>query len=111
MRIILQWLILSGAVYGLGYFLPGINVAPWWVAAIVGAILVFINIIVRPILKILTLPLNLITFGLFSVALNVLFFWFPSTIIDGFDVITWKDAIIGAIIISLINWIFDKVRK
>ena len=111
MKIIIHWLILSGAVYGLGYLLPGINIAPWWVALLVGAVLIFINIIVRPIIKILTLPINLITFGLFSIALNVLFFWLPSTIISGFDVLTLKDAIIGAIIISLANWIFDKVRQ
>lgn len=111
MRIILHWLILSAAVYGLGYFLPGINVAPWWVALIVGAVLAFINAIVKPVIKILTIPINLITFGLFSIALNVLFFWFPSTIISGFDVITWKDAIIGAIAVSLINWISDKISK
>lgn len=111
MRIILHWLILSAAVYGLGYFLPGIDVAPWWAAGIVGAVLVFINAIVKPVIKILTMPINLITFGLFSIVLNVLFFWFPSTIISGFDVITWKDAIIGAIVVSLINWLSDKISK
>ena len=110
MKIIFQWLILSAAVYGIAYAFPDITVNPWWVAFLVGTILTFIDIIVRPILKILTLPINLITFGLFSIALNVLFFWFPSTIINGFGIANLKAAVIGAVIISIVNWIFDKVK-
>ncbi len=111
MNFIFHWIILSAAVFGLGYFIPGIDVAPWWIALIIGAVLVFIDIIVKPVLKILTLPINLITFGLFSVALNVFFFWYPSTIISGFVIATIKDAVIGALVISLINWIAHKMKK
>ena len=111
MKILLHWLILSATVYGIAYFVPHISISIWWVALVVAAILYFIHSLIKPIIKILTLPISLITFGLFSVALNVLFFWFPSTIITGFKVQTISAALIGSIIISLVNWIADKVLK
>jgi len=76
------------------------------VAGIVGAVLFFISAIIKPIIKILTLPINLITFGLFSLALNIFFFWLPSTFIEGFRVQSLSAAIIGALIVSAINWLF-----
>ena len=102
---------ISGAVYGLAYFLPGISVSPWWVALIVGAILYFIHSLIKPIIKILTLPITIITFGLFSIVLNMLFFWFPSYIIKGFNITTMKALIVGAITVSVVNWIADKMLK
>ena len=110
MRIIFHWLVISAAIYGLAYFLPTISLNAWWIAFVVGAIMVFIDGIVKPIIKVLTLPINLITFGLFSIVLNVLFFWFPSTIISGFHIQTLMGAFIGAIAISIVNWIFFKVH-
>lgn len=99
----------SGAIYGLAYFMPTISVAPWWVSLIVGAVLYFIHSLVKPILKILTFPITLITFGLFSIALNMFFFWFPSYIIAGFQITTIKALFIGAITISVVNWLADKI--
>src|SRR3989338_5166073 len=105
MKIILHWLIISGAVYGLAYFMPEISVNPWWIALIVGAILFFIHSLVKPVVKILTLPINLITFGLFSIVLNMLFFWFPSVIVSGFKINGLMTIFIGSVIVSVINWI------
>ena len=109
MKIILHWLMISGAVYGLAYFVPNISVNPWWVALIVGAILYFIHSLVKPIIKIMTLPITIVTFGLFSIALNLFFFWFPSYIIKGFNITTWKALFIGAIAISVVNWLIDRM--
>ncbi len=108
MKIILHWIIISAAVYGLAYFIPNITISIWWIALIIGAILYFIHQIVKPIIKILTLPINLITFGLFSIVLNVLFFWFPSVIISGFKVETLTAALIGGIVISLVNGLTER---
>lgn len=110
MKIILHWLVISGSVYGLSYFLPGVSVNPWWVALIVGAILYFIYSLVKPVIKILALPITIVTFGLFSFVLNILFFWFPSYIIKGFHIATLSDLVIGALVISFVNWIADKVQ-
>jgi putative membrane protein len=101
----------SGAIYGLAYFMPTISVSPWWVCLIVGAVLYFIHSLVKPIIKILTLPINIITFGLFSIALNMFFFWFPSYIINGFSITTIKALFIGALTISIVNWLSDKMFR
>jgi len=109
MKTILHWLVLSGTVYVIAMVFPQVSVSPWWVALLAGGLLFFINVIIKPIIKILTLPINLITFGLFSFALNAFFFWLPSQFIDGFNVTTIKAAIIGAIIVSVVNWLFDNL--
>jgi putative membrane protein len=111
MKIILHWIIISATVYGLAYFVPNISISIWWVALIIGAILYFIHQIVKPIIKILTLPINLLTFGLFSIVLNVLFFWFPSVIISGFKVQTLTAALIGGIVISIVNSITERILE
>ena len=110
MKVIIHWVLLSGAVYALSQYVPGIGVSPWWVCLIVGALLYFIYALVRPVVKILTLPMNIVTLGLFSVALNVLFFWFPSYIIKGFHVTGWKALLIGAFSLFFVNWFADMMR-
>ena len=109
MKIFFHWIILSAVLFFIPSFVANIVVSPWWVALIVGAILYFVYSIVKPVIKILTLPINLVTFGLFSIALNVLFFWFPSKIIGGFKVETIVAAVIGSLIITVINWLLSKV--
>ncbi len=109
MKIILHWIVLSLAVLVTAYFVPGIIVSSFWVALIVGACLGFINLIIKPIINILTLPLNVLTLGLFSLVINGAFFYFLATLIKGFSVDSFKAAFIGAIVVSVINWIGDKV--
>lgn len=108
MKIILHWLILTVAIFIVPYAVDGIAVNSVIVAIIVAAVLGFINTIIRPVVGILTLPLNLITFGLFSLVLNGLFFWFTAKIIDGFDVATFSAAFWGAFIVSILNWLGSK---
>lgn len=109
MKIILRFLILTLAVFLTPYIVGGIHVDTFLTAVIVGAVLGFINIIIKPIVKILTLPINIITLGLFSIIINGLFFWFVAKLIDGFTVDSFTAAIIGALIVSVINWLGNKV--
>lgn len=109
MKIILHWIILAAAVFVMPYFIPAISVATVITALIVGACLMFINLIVNPVVGVLTLPINLITFGLFSLALNVLFFYFVSTFVSGFAIGTLVAAFWGALVVSVINWISGKL--
>ncbi|MCU0660335.1 MAG: phage holin family protein [Candidatus Pacebacteria bacterium] len=111
MKIILHWIILAAAVFVMPYFIPAISVATIVTALIVGACLMFINLIIHPIVGILTLPINLITFGLFSLLLNVLFFYFISTFVSGFTIGTLTAAFWGALVVSVINWVSDKVSS
>ncbi|PCI19871.1 hypothetical protein COB64_03175 [Candidatus Wolfebacteria bacterium] len=109
MKIIIQWLILTLAIIAVAYFLPAISISGIAAALIVGAILTFVNLIIKPIIKIITLPINIVTFGLFALILNGLIFWFVGTIINGFNVATIQTAIIGAIVVSILTWIGNKV--
>jgi len=109
MKIILQWIILSLAVLAVAYLIPDITSDSLLVVIIIGAFLTLINRIIKPIIKIITLPINILTFGLFSFVVNGFIFWFLGFVIPGFTVGTFVAAIIGALVISVLNWIGDKI--
>ncbi len=109
MKIIFHWIALAVAVVVSTYFIPGITVSSYVTALIVAACLMFINLIVKPIVSILTLPITIITFGLFSLILNGLFFYFVSTFVNGFAIASFQAAFWGALIVSVINWIANKI--
>lgn len=109
--IILRWFITTLAVFALPYFVGGIAVDTIPTALIVGAILVFLNMIVKPIVNLLTLPLNILTLGLFSLVINGAFFWAVTRVVPGFTVDSFKAAIIGALVISIVNWIISRFIK
>lgn len=111
MRIILHWIILSFAVWGTTRVMPGISVNPVWVAAVVGACLTLFNMFLKPVINILTLPLNIITLGFFSLVVNGLIFWYLSTILKGFTITSFTAAFVGALIVSLLNWLITKVFR
>lgn len=111
MSIFFRWLMLILAVIASAYFVDGITVVGILPAVIAGAVLVFIHTIIKPIVKILTLPINLITLGLFSLVLNGIFFWFAAEVVSGFSVGGFMDAFWGAIIASVLNWFVDRVSK
>lgn len=109
-RFIIQLVLLSLVVY---YLLPelvsGIAVIDYRSAIIAAVLFSFINIAVAPVLKIITLPLNIITLGLFGLLINVLLFWFVASVIDGFMVVSFLSALIGALIMTLANWFIEKI--
>jgi len=109
MGIFFRWLMLILAVIASAYFVPGIEVIGVLPAVIAGAVLIFIHTIIKPIIKILTLPINILTLGIFSLILNGLFFWFASTVVSGFSVADFIDALWGSLIVSVLNWLADKV--
>jgi len=109
MRIILHWIILSGAVWLTTQIVAGITVDPLWVALIVGACLTLFNMFLKPVISVLTLPLNILTLGLFSLLINGLLFWYLGTIIRGFSVTTFTAAFVGALLVSILNWIIGKL--
>jgi len=109
MKIILHWIILSVAVFVSSKVIDGISVDPIWVALIVGACLTLFNMFIKPIIKVLTLPINIITLGLFSLVINGAVFWYLGTFIEGFSVSTFYAAFVGALLVSVINWLLNKI--
>jgi putative membrane protein len=111
MKIIIHWLLLSAGIWVTAYFVPGIAISGVITALIAGACLGFINLIIKPILKLITLPINLLTLGLFSIVLNGLLFWALSAVVPGVIITTFMAALIGSVIVALINWLGTKILR
>ena len=106
--IIIRVLATAGTLLLIAELVPGISVASFYTAIVVAVLWGLMGLTVRPVLAILTLPINLITFGLFSFVLNALLFWFLSTIIAGFAVAGFVPALIGSAILSTVAWVLHK---
>lgn len=107
MRILISIIINTIAVLLTAYILPGIHIATFWTALLVAIVLGIVNAILRPIIFILTLPINILTLGLFSFVIMGLLVYLVSAIVPGFKVDNFWWAILFAIIVALINWILN----
>lgn len=109
MRLILKLIILTGAVLLAAYIVPGITVTGFTTALIVAIVLALINMFVKPVLKILTLPINILSLGLFGLILNVILFWAVAYIVSGFTIAGFIPALWGAVIVGIATWIADRI--
>ncbi|HSD43406.1 MAG TPA: phage holin family protein [Burkholderiales bacterium] len=104
MRLIVRWMINALALLALPYVVSGIELKSFYIALIVAVVLGLLNAVVRPVLILLTLPVTLLTLGLFILVINALLFWFVGTFVEGFHVSGFWAAFFGAILYSLITW-------
>lgn len=109
MKLLICWLISAAAIFAVPYIVPGVSVANLYTAVIAALIIGLINMLIRPVLLILTLPINIMTLGLFTLVINALMFWFASTIVKGFYVEGFVAAFLGALAFWLIAWIGNAV--
>lgn len=104
-KIIAKWFVVALGVLAAGYILPTyITVADFGTALIVALVLGFINVLIRPILVLLILPINILTLGLFTFIINGFCFW-AASFVKGFTVRGFWGAVLGALIVSLVSWI------
>ncbi len=89
------------------YVVPGVSVKNFWAALIAALVIGLVNALVRPILLILTLPVNILTLGLFTLVINALMFWLASSIVRGFDVANFWAAFWGALVYWLVSWLVN----
>jgi putative membrane protein len=104
MKLIVRWLLLSAALLLVGHLYSGVAVASFTSAMIAALVLGLLNTLVRPLLVLLTLPVTLLTLGLFIMVINALLFWFVAFVLGGFQVASFGSAFLGAILYSLISW-------
>ncbi len=110
MHTILKFFGTAAAVFLTVNFVPGIFVSGGWTTILLVAVVwSVITMIIRPILQILTLPITLLTFGLFAFILNALLFWAMTLVVPGFSVAGFVPALLGAIVLSIVNWLIQKV--
>lgn len=105
MYLILRWLVSALAVIATAYIVPGVHVANFWTALVAALIIGLINALIRPLLLLLTLPVNILTLGLFTLVINALMFWLASSIVKGFDVANFTAAFLGALVFWLVSWV------
>jgi len=103
-RLLLVWLINALALIAVAYLMPSISVSSFGAALIAALVLGLVNAVVRPVLVLLTLPVTILTLGLFIFVLNGLLFWMVGTWLEGFEVAGFWSGVFGAILFSLVSW-------
>jgi len=111
LRWLTKFLLVVLALLFIANFLPGFSVDNFYTALIVAFVLGVFNLTIRPVLFILTLPITILTFGIFAFVLNGLLLWFVASFIEGFEVSGFVPAFIGAIIISAFSWIGNRLLE
>jgi putative membrane protein len=105
--ILIRWLTTTAAIVATAYLLDGIQVSGFFSAIFAGAMLGILNAFFRPIALLLTLPINILSLGLFTFIINALMLKMASGIIPGFDVYGFWTAISGSFLISVISWLLN----
>ena len=103
MKLLIHWILSALAIVIVAYLLPGIIVKSFFVALVVAVVLGFFNMIIRPILFVLTLPINVLTLGLFTLVINAALVLLTSAVVPGFSVAGFWTAVLFSIILWLVN--------
>jgi putative membrane protein len=108
-KALISWLLKALALIVVAYLVPDIDVANIWIALVVAFVIGLANILIKPILVILTLPITLLTLGLFIFVINGLLFWAVGNFLQGFAVHTVLAGIIGAVAYSIVSWALSAI--
>lgn len=100
---IIRWLINAGGLLIVSKIMRSIEIDSILTAVVAAAVIGLINIFLRPLLLILTLPINILSLGLFTLVINGIIFYFTGSIVEGFHVAGFLSAFLGALILSIIN--------
>jgi putative membrane protein len=104
MKLLIIWALNALALFAVANFVPGVHVDGYAAALIAALVLGFVNTLIRPVLLILTLPITLVTLGLFIFALNGFLFWFVGSVLKGFVVDSFWHGVLGAVLYSIFSW-------
>ena len=110
MHLVLRVLSMAVAIYLTIHLVPGITLSGGWMTLLIVALVWSVILaVIKPVLSILTLPITVITLGLFSFVLNALLFWAMTFIVPGFDIAGFIPALLGSIVLSIFSWLIEKV--
>ena len=107
MKIIVRWFLLAAALLLVANLYGGVAVASFGSAMIAALVLGLLNTLVRPLLVLLTLPVTLLTLGLFLFVINALMFWAAASVLDGFHVTSFVAALVGSLLYSPCGMVID----
>ncbi len=111
MRWLIHWVINTIAVVVAAYVLPGVTIANFWTAFVVAVVLGIANMILKPILILLTLPVTLLTLGLFVFVINAILVLLVSSLVPGFTVASFWWALAFSLVLSLVNSVLHQLEQ
>jgi len=109
MKLITKWLLYAAALLSVAYLYHGVHVASFGAALSAAFVIGLFNMVLRPVLVVLTLPVTLVTLGLFLFVINALMFWAASGVLNGFYVRDFGAALLGSLIYSAFGVVIDSV--
>lgn len=102
---LLHWLTATVALLLTAYFVPGFTISSFGAAMIAAVVVGFVNMFIWPVLAILTLPLTIVTFGLFLLVVNGITLKIAAALTPGFDIKGFLPAVIGSIVLAIVGWV------
>jgi putative membrane protein len=111
MKIVVRWLLLAAALLLVAHLYPGVQVASFASAMVAALVLGLLNALLRPILVLLTLPVTVLTLGLFLFVINALMFYFAASLLSGFHVTGFVAALVGSLLYSLCGLVIDAAME
>jgi putative membrane protein len=111
MKLIAKWLLAACALLLVAYLHPGVQIQSFTAALIAAAVMGLLNTLVRPVLVVLTLPVTVVTLGLFLFVINALMFWAAASLLNGFVVSGFWAALLGSLIYSALMLLVDAALR
>jgi putative membrane protein len=111
MSFLVHWLVVGAALWVTTQVVGGVHVSSLQVLVVAALVLGLVNALVRPVLTILTLPLTIITLGLFYLVVNGLAFGLAAALVPGFSVDGFGSAVLGALVVSIVSWVIGLVTN
>jgi len=107
MKLLLKWLLSAAALLFVAYVYSGVQVQSFTSALIAAFVIGLFNVVLRPVLVVLTLPVTIVTVGLFLFVINALLFWAAASVLEGFQVSGFGAALLGSLIYSLLGVLIE----
>jgi putative membrane protein len=107
MKLISKWLLLAAALLFVAYVYDGVSLNGFQAALVAAFVIGLLNTFVKPLLIVLTLPVTVITIGLFLFVINALMFWAAASLLEGFNVTGFTAALIGSVIYSILSYLIN----
>ncbi len=111
MKLIIKWLLSAAALLAVAHFYSGVEVKTFTAALIAALVIGLLNTFIRPVLVVLTLPVTVLTLGLFMFVINALMFWAAASLLDGFHVNGFMAALIGSVLYSLMGIVIESALE
>lgn len=107
----MEWLMSALSILIAAYLIPGVQISGLWAALVSAAILGLLNVVIKPILILFTLPINILSLGLFTFVINALIILLASSIVKGFLVGGFLNALIFSLVLTIISSLFEIIFK